>query len=245
SVACSLTPDETVEIQKELLQPNSSLSFGIDSVEGYENFMPARISNALGYIGSESTAVANPLFLERIPLEQKLQKILSRKNVLKAMNVKYVTSGIPITDSDLSLVKSLQVGHCKNAVYLYELHGVWPRYFVTNNVAQATSTSDYGVVFDELNLHQTPVVLFNSSVSIEKSPAKTFVTEAIPTLGERDMRFDHVTCTASCAFFVGNTFLDGWRAMVDGNPAPIYRVNYTYMALVLEPGEHTIVLTYQ
>lgn len=243
SVACPMSPDEIITLQTELLQPNAGIFYNLDAVEGYENFMPARVSDALGYIGSESTAVANPLFLERIPLEQKLQKILDRKNILKAMNVKYVVSGTSLTDPELSLVNSWQIGHCKNVVYLYELHGTWPRYFITNNVAQATSSPDAVVVLNELNTHQTPTVLMNDILPFQKL-GKRSVTEVLPIFGARDIQFASVSCDTACTLFVGNTFLKNWSATVDGVPATIYRANYMYMVLLLTPGTHQVVLRY-
>lgn len=217
--ACPLSPEETVALQNELLQPNSTLYFGIDSVEGYENYMPARVSDALNYIGSESTGASNPLFLERIPLGQKLGKILSRKNVLRAMNVKYIASGVPLKDSDLSPLNSWQVGHCKNPVYLYELHGVWPRYFTSSSMHSADT-------LDALNQMQL-----------------RGATEVFPTYGEDTMTFVP-SCSSPCTFFIGNTFLDGWSATVDKKPVTISRENYLYMALTLDSGAHEVVLTY-
>lgn len=40
-------------------------------------------------------------------------------------------------------------------------------------------------------------------------------------------------------------YQNGWTAYVDDEEVPLYRANYTYMALKLEPGEHTIRLTFE
>jgi uncharacterized membrane protein YfhO len=36
----------------------------------------------------------------------------------------------------------------------------------------------------------------------------------------------------------------GWRATVDGREQPVYRVNYLFRGVFLEPGTHTILLSY-
>lgn len=244
SVACSLSPEEKVVLQNELLQPNAPIYFSLDSVEGYENFMPARVSEQLGYIGSESTAVKNPLFLQKLPLAQKLDIIFGRSNALRAFNVKYVVSGMPLSYPTLTFKGSWQLGHCKTPVYLYQLAGAWPRYFLTNQTAVATS-SDPAQVFDALNAHASPFVLFNEDAVLPASSSSPFFEEVIPRAGERDLTFDRVSCATDCTLLVGNTYLRGWSATVDGAPAPVRRANYVYMALTLTSGEHAIVFTYR
>ena len=244
SITCASSPDETLEMQNELLQTNSSIFFGIDSVDGYENFMPARTSDANNFIGSADTAASNPLFLTPTPLGQKIDTILSSKNVLRAMNVKYITSGIELSDPDLKLIGSWAVGHCKNPIFLYRLHGTWPRYFVSTTVRQATTSVAYEDILGELNTYTRPALLFNEGApALEKGVMST--AEVVPDIGSNTLTFHDVRCASSCAFFIGNTFLDGWHASVDGAPAPLLRTNYLYMGLVLEKGVHTVVLTYK
>ncbi len=36
----------------------------------------------------------------------------------------------------------------------------------------------------------------------------------------------------------------GWRATVDGAPAPLLRANYAFRAVRLEPGQHQVHLTF-
>lgn len=43
---------------------------------------------------------------------------------------------------------------------------------------------------------------------------------------------------------VGESWAPHWRATVDGQPAPIYRVNYVLQGVVVPPGEHTIRFVY-
>jgi uncharacterized membrane protein YfhO len=36
----------------------------------------------------------------------------------------------------------------------------------------------------------------------------------------------------------------GWRATVDGQPAPVLRANYAFRAIRLGPGQHQVQLTF-
>lgn len=42
-----------------------------------------------------------------------------------------------------------------------------------------------------------------------------------------------------------DTEYPGWRAMVNGRPAPIFRANFLFRAVALTPGEHQVVFLYQ
>ncbi len=219
-VACTINSDEKVALQNAFLQPNSSLIFGVDSVDGYENFMPAIMSPMLNYIGSESTGESDPLFLSQLSLDEKLQLVESRANVLRVMNVKYVISGTPLEPSVFQTLGKWQIGRCKTPVYLYKLPGTWPRYFTSSTMGTSSTLE---------------------SLSASKL---SNATEVIPALSYDSLKFSAVTCTTNCILFVGNTYLSGWHAYVDGGAVPIMRANFAYMAVPLEPGKHDVVLRY-
>lgn len=44
--------------------------------------------------------------------------------------------------------------------------------------------------------------------------------------------------------FLSDVYDDGWNAMIDGVKAPVYRAHYTFRAVSLNPGEHTVVFRY-
>ncbi len=45
--------------------------------------------------------------------------------------------------------------------------------------------------------------------------------------------------------FLSQTWYPGWVASIDGQPAAIYRADYTFMAVEVPPGRHKIVLQYR
>jgi len=45
--------------------------------------------------------------------------------------------------------------------------------------------------------------------------------------------------------FFSDTFFPGWKALVDGVPAKIYRANYAFRAVLLPAGEHEVLWTYE
>ena len=62
--------------------------------------------------------------------------------------------------------------------------------------------------------------------------------------GYDSINFD-VNLLSNGLLFIGNTWLPGWHAYVDGVETEILKVNYIYMALPLSKGEHQVELRYK
>ena len=39
--------------------------------------------------------------------------------------------------------------------------------------------------------------------------------------------------------------LSGWQASIDGKQSEIYRANFAFRAVKIEPGQHTVLFSYQ
>src|SRR5208337_3825178 len=52
-------------------------------------------------------------------------------------------------------------------------------------------------------------------------------------------------CRTASYLVLADTFDPGWRATVDGSPAPIRPAYVAFRAVALQPGSHTVVFTYQ
>ncbi len=54
-----------------------------------------------------------------------------------------------------------------------------------------------------------------------------------------------VNAFAPAYLFVADPYYPGWRAFVDGEAAPIYRANYLFRAVPVQPGIHEVVIRFQ
>ena len=57
--------------------------------------------------------------------------------------------------------------------------------------------------------------------------------------GENRVAMRHVTVSARSLLVLADTWYPGWAAFVDGRPTPVYRVNYLFRGVFLEPGSMT------
>ncbi len=135
---CGVSSVEEVWLyQKEFLQPNLSLLYGIDAVDGYDNFMPERVSKILSQLATEQTLHSDSVVRASGSVQEKIEGVIKNRLIYKFLNIRYVVSGYPIIHEDFKLVSERQVGSCGTKVYLYELSDYMPRYYVTTAKPQS------------------------------------------------------------------------------------------------------------
>lgn len=237
------------QLEKELLLANLNMQYGLDSIGGYEPFMPRRVSELLGYVGSEQVTTGGTLAEVATSTEQKLATILDRKNILRLMNTRYLIGSESLSDTDLSLRFSEQVGTCRVPVKIYELSNYWPRYFTIDTYQVATST---GPVFPDILAKiqaqgERPLAVLEEVLPIEAGIVKA-ITPGTSQIVSANLSYEAISFSLELKqpklLVIGNAWLPGWQATVDGRPAKIYRTNYIYMAVPVLAGRHQLVLSY-
>ena len=190
-------------LRKELIEPNLSLVYGLDSADGYEPYMSVSMSELLAQIGSRFTVTDAPS-LDGLPISfaDKVKLLAERKDVMRSLNIKYILTTYPISDGDFSKIFITNVGACKTPVYVYELSGTWPRYYV-----------------DDPSRPVKPVGPIN------------------------DMAFT-LELDGDSTLFVGNAYLPGWQAAVDGVPVEILPAGGAFMAINVTKGKHVVLMRY-
>lgn len=240
-LACGPTDlEEGFAIQRELIEPNSNVSFGIDVIDGYDNFMPMHVSDILAYVGSEQTVSQDRLANSPWPLSQRVAAIADRKGLLQMMNTRFVVSIPPIDDASFSPVFSTTVGECRVPVSVYELQSPWPRYFFTDGVEYYDGTlSDLD---SRLRDDGTPRIFLTSFEFEEHVPDQPIPLSA--TYG-----YDTISIPLELAqngfVMVGNAWLPGWEAYLDGVQVPILRSNFLYMAVAVDSSHKELLLRYK
>jgi hypothetical protein len=70
------------------------------------------------------------------------------------------------------------------------------------------------------------------------------VRAATITRDEPDLLEIAATADADAYLVIADNYYPGWRAEVDGQPAPVERANYAFRAVPLPPGSHTVRLVF-
>lgn len=231
-------------LRKELIEPNMNIYYGLESADGYEPYESVRMSALVGYLGSrQSVTKTSTLALGNQPMSEKIKRVSERKNLYRAANIKYLLSYYQLSDPDLKQVFASSVGTCGSQVYIYELNRVWPRYFLTNQVVQVVVGTPFVTYMQTLESLATPAVVLEATTS---SPVSFGQSQAESPTGSADhLSFALNNETESPEYlFIGQAFIPGWTATLDGMPIKIEVANYAYSSVLVPPGRHEVKLDY-
>jgi hypothetical protein len=125
-------------------------------------------------------------------------------------------------------------------VHGYEVRGPWPRAMLACRVVQASSAEDAG--------RRPYVEGFDPSRDVAlETPAEASCREgaaALESFVPGDERY-RVTADGPGLLVTRYSFAHGWRASVDGRPAPVVRANGKHRAVSVPAGTHEVRLRYE
>lgn len=235
-----LKGQKALDINKEKIVGGLGLVHGIFSVSGAEVTTQARYNRLMELI---YTAPAP-----------------DTTNLLNMLNMKYLVSIPPIKSPDYKLVHMNIPGDLEElekakTIKVYENLKVLPRAFLVGACYKVGSDEEYKDILSAKEFHPEQVVLLDKSeasqgLTCEKSAF--LLPESVKDAGEVVDITDYqnnsvelrVKLNSKKFLFMSESYYPGWSALVDGKPETIYRANYVFRALLLEPGEHKIVFRY-
>ena len=167
---------------------------------------------------------------------------------LRNAAVTRVLSLDPLTHPDLFPLGTVAPGPPGLLIHLYAVESPWPRTHVACRVIEERDPEQallrpYSPGFDP----QRDVVLEPGRAStVDGALGATCTRSRVRLTAARagEERFD-VETNASAYLVVRDSYARGWRASVDGVPAPILRANGKHRALALPTGRHQVVMWYQ
>lgn len=233
------------------INTNFAIPFGLYSSEGYDSFFIARYGE-LVYAGQHHGKY-NPQISRAdavIAYPDRIDKLLNdpgTNRLLSLLNVKYIlglnkppkdVSGILLPPEDL-------VPRWTDGKYtIYQYSQAYPRVYLAG---------DYRV---EQNSAKILKLLFDPSFD----PRKTIILEEQPTgftavdkingsanitdYGISEVKIS-VTTDKNALLFLSDNYFPGWKAYIDGKLTRVYRADYTFRAVVMPVGHHTVIFRYE
>jgi hypothetical protein len=187
-------------------------------------------SNAWMYHGIESIGGYHPAKLKLV--DDLLNDVgVTNLNVLSMMNVRYV-----VGPEDLGHPAFRRVGPG-----VHEYLATLPRAFLVGDAREVSSAgialAEYGI--DSFDPSSYATVLGELPGPVESAEGSTVeITTYEPSLMEL-----RASVRRPCLLVVSEVYYPpGWKAFVDGVETTIYRTNYAFRSVYLEPGTHTVAL---
>lgn len=225
----------------EVIPENMWLPYGLESAAGYDALAPMRYNRFLGALSSQK--VTNPYGrVAKIGnYESPLFDLLNVKYILAQ---KYTEEGRRSTEGSAKHFfdsPKLKLAFEEGSVQVYENQNALPRAFLAGNVEKVTNGQE---IVDRL---LSPDFDLLGSVVVEEE----FPESRTP--GQQEVVFQEylpgriklfVSSDSPAALVLLNNYYPGWKAAVDSVPAKIYRANYTFQAIPLPEGNHSVEFFY-
>ena len=171
--------------------------------------------------------------------------------LIDLLNIKYIIlpKGATLDEQPVKIgdvIEPYKVVMDSDALLLENLNAL-PRAYPVHNAFIASSKDE---AFEML-LH--PQVDFREFVVLEERPTEQMAQENVPSSASH-VEITHyqtrtITMKAAMAtdglIVLSEKYYAGWKAFIDGQPAKIYKANYTLQAIAAPKGEHDIVFRFE
>ncbi|MCL5435087.1 MAG: YfhO family protein [Patescibacteria group bacterium] len=171
-----------------------------------------------------------------------------RKKILDLLGVKYILHKQELTDAwsepDLTTFPDNQFALIKK-IYpwqLYENKDVLPRFFVTGKyVLSKNKASSLSLIFSSnIDLKNTLI--------LEKNPGLLMDTDtnaAVELLSYKpnEILFK-IRSSGNGLLFLSDNYYPEWKALIDGNPSEVLIADYSFRAVAVPKGIHTVEYVY-
>ena len=221
-------PYRVMSTDRRILHPNTSAVYSLESTDGYDPLYLKSYANIVSTWQSNKVTLTSTSF-NRIITPQKYDS-----KFIDLLNVKYIISFDEINNSNFLKV------HQEGATLLYENKNVLPRAFFVNEIINARDDKE------ELeNLIKDNFDISKSATSQEVVYGKSQNNGSAIFTKYTDQSFTIATRGDKLApLVISNIYYPGWKAAIDGISTKIYKVNYTFQAVIVPDGQHSIEFKY-
>ncbi len=128
-------------------------------------------------------------------------------------------------------------------VNVYRNETPLPRAFVVHRAISAADHDDAWARVQEPGFDPATTVVLEGGQSMDTQPGRQASVDFV--------RYDSnaleiaIDTPAEGYLFLSDPYYPGWRAKVDGEPAPILRANYAFRTVAVPAGSHQVTMTFQ
>lgn len=189
-------------------------------------------SNALMYHGLESAGGYHPAKLAAY--DALLNRVgLTNLRLLALLNVRYVVGPEELDHPAFTKV----------APGVHEFAAALPRAFLVGRAERAASHDEALQRFGREDFDPSATAVVED---ILPGPLADVAGGGVEIVSREPERMEvRVSAAGPCLLVFSEIYYEpGWKAFVDGTETRIYRANYAFRSVYLEPGEHSVVMRY-
>lgn len=221
----------------ELLPPDQNVMFGIYEVSQYGDYGLYRFK----MLDTLTTYV----YLRGSGWEAEMPR--SALNLLAMEGTRYLLTPFELENEGVVEIDELATDIRGVSFRLYEIAGSFPRAYITQGYEVleidesislgllAASMLDDQMVRDRVILEREPVLRYGP-----EGPGEARIT----SYGDREVVIE-ADSPGGGMLVLSDSYYPEWRAFVDGEEREIYRANYAFRGVELEPGKHVVEFKYR
>ena len=156
----------------------------------------------------------------------------------RMLNVKYIITGSPVPPTQFPNFQQLSNN---GKSYVYKNNNSLPRAYFVNKVEQKSGLDILNSMKANSFDPKDVAYLEDQKLNVDQVDSTVYANISKYTDEEMDL---NVNASGTNFLFVGNTFVKGWKAFVDGNKTKIYKTNHGYLGLIVPKGKHEVLIRY-
>ncbi len=156
--------------------------------------------------------------------------------LLGLLNVRYVLTSLPYDDPNLEEIGDF------GSQRIYENHLWLPRAFVVFQARQMPDPAAVLAALPQIDPARTALLVEPLPEPLDESLPLVPATVTSRSANETEIRVD---ISRPGLLVVSRTWMPGWQARVDGQPAHLYRVDHALQGIWMPAGEHIVQLRYR
>jgi hypothetical protein len=231
-------------VQREFLQPDLNILYGLPAADGYLNLTPAHLTQVWG--NEKGPGFIELLFYktgDRLMAREGLGRLLS------LYNVRYLITLLPFQEDGFELL-----GVYGSDAYLYENKNVLPRAIVVPNCRLVSDTASAleAMVAPGFDPEREVMLLAGEGRdAIAPRECSTASDSSAFAANVEVTRYDPLRVMVEAeanqpGFLVlSDLYYPGWEATVDGEMVPVHEANASVRAVPLDEGTHTVTFRFK
>lgn len=225
-------------VAPDVLPPNVAGTYGLEDIRGYHSLFTeryarlARLADGKDFSeGAAGSAVLRPYF----------SSSYNRRQILNMLNVRYLVADPQF--EGIERWEPLELVHQSDEGRIYENPDALPRAWLVYN-AESIADDDGQLErmaqpdFDPARL----AILDDAAPPV--GPAATPAQPPVVVYRPNQVLIAART-EAPAILLLADNYYPGWRVTVNGEPAKLYRANYTLRGVWLPAGNHQVVFSYR
>ena len=226
---------------REVVQPNTNLLHGIAALDGYAGIEPRWVVDLLG--DHNRRGIIDQLYqLDAVALRARPAFF----DLLEALSVRWVI--LPLRDRGGRMEHVGTVGPTN----LHRLPGTLPRARVVDRARIVPTADEFLALLERGGVDLRREIVLHDPAAAGLVAGLARAGSDSGAAGEARFVVDRanevvVDAVAPRGGFLllADTWYPGWKATVDGRPAPILRANLAHRAVSLPPGSHRVAFVYR